>query len=149
MTLPSGSTERLPDTPEARRYNRVKRWLSVADFLLGLAFLLALLFARTRGGFRWTEAVRDYAYAGAGQGYVLAVFLYVVMLLVGGKLLGFALDAYGYHLERRYHLSNQKLRSWLWDQAKELLVTIVLATIVVELVYATMRASANYWWLIA
>ena len=149
MTLPSGSPEKLPDTPEARRYNRVKRYLSIADFLLGLAFLLVLLFARTRGGFRWTEAVRDYAYAGARQHYVLAVFFYVVMLLVAGKLLGFALDSYGFHLERRYRLSNQKLRGWLWDQAKELLISIVLATIVVELIYATMRASAEYWWLIA
>jgi STE24 endopeptidase len=139
----------MPDTPEARRYNSVKRYLSVADFLLGLAFLLVLLFARTRGGFRWTEALRDYSYAGSGQRYVLAVFLYVVMLLVGGKLLGFALDYYGYHLERRYHLSNQKLPSWLWDQAKEMLVSIVLATIVVELIYATMRVSPQYWWLIA
>ena len=50
MTLPSSTGERLPDTPEARRYNRIKRYLSVADFLLGLGFLLVLLFARTRGG---------------------------------------------------------------------------------------------------
>lgn len=149
MTLPSGSSDRLPDTPEARRYNRVKRYLSIADFLLGLAFLLVLLFARTRGGFRWTEALRDYAYAGSGQRYALAVFLYLIMLLVGGKLLAFALDCYGYHLERRYNLSNQKLRSWLWDQAKELLVSVVLATVVVELIYGTMRVSAQYWWLIA
>jgi STE24 endopeptidase len=149
MTLPTDSTERLPDTPEARRYNRIKRYLSVADFLIGLGFLLVLLFARTRGGFRWSEAVRDYAYAGAGQRYALAVFLYVVILLAAAKLLGLALDYYGFHLEHRYHLSNQKLGSWLWDQAKEWLVGLVLAAIVVELIYATMRLSEQYWWLIA
>lgn len=149
MSLPSGSTERSPDTPEARRYNRVKRYLTIADFLLGLAFLLVLLFARTRGGFRWTEAVRDYAYKGAGQHYTLAVFLFVVMLLAAGKILGFALDYYGFRLEHRYGLSNQKLGSWLWDQAKEWLVSLVLATIVVELIYATMRWSVQWWWLIA
>ena len=149
MTLPSGSSEPMPDTPEARRYNRIKRYLSVFDFLLGLAFLLVLLFARTRGGLRWTDAVRDYALAGSREHYTLAVFLYVVMLLAAGKLLGLALDYYSFHLEHRYHLSNQKFPSWVWDQVKEWLVSVVLAGIVVELIYATMRWSAEYWWLLA
>lgn len=149
MTLPTDSSERLPDTPEARRYNRIKRYVGVADFLLGLAFLLVLLFARTRGGLRWTEAVRDYALSGAREHYTLAVFLYVVMLLAAAKILSLALDYYSFHLEHRYHLSNQKLLSWLWDQGKEWLVGIVLAGIVVELIYATMRWSAQYWWLLA
>jgi len=118
MTLPTGSDEPMPDTPEARQYNRIKRYLSIADMALGLAFLLVLLFARTRGGFRWTETMRDYAYTAARQHYSLAVFYYVVMLLLAGKALGFALDYYGFRLEHRYHLSNQKLGGWLGDQVK-------------------------------
>ena len=149
MTLPTGSSEPMPDTPEARRYNRIKRYLSVGDMALGLAFLLLLLFARTRGGFRWTETMRDYAYTAARQHYSLAVFYYVVMLLLAGKALGFALDYYGFRLEHRYRLSNQKLGNWLGDQAKEFLVSAVLATIVVELIYASIRLSPANWWLIA
>jgi STE24 endopeptidase len=114
-----------------------------------LAFLLVLLLARTRGGFRWTETLRDYAYTAARQHYTLAVFYYVVMLLLATKVLGFGLDYYGFGLEHRYHLSNQKLGSWLWDQAKEFLVSLVLAAIVVELIYATIRLSATNWWLIS
>jgi STE24 endopeptidase len=149
MTLPSGTSEQLPDTPEARRYNRIKRYLSVADFLLGLGFLLVLLMARTRGGFRWTEALRDYAYAGARQHYSLAVFYYVVAVLLAAKVLGFALEYYGFRLEHRYRLSTQKLGSWLWDQAKEFLVSVVLASIVVEMIYAAIRLSPMNWWVIA
>lgn len=149
MTLPNASGERMPDTPEARRYNRVKRYLSVVDFALGLGFLLLLLFARTRGGFRWAETLRDYAYAGSRQHYTLAVFLYVVMLLAAAKIIGFALDYYSFHLEHRYKLSNQRVGSWLWDQAKEFLVGLVLAGIVVELIYGTIRLSTQNWWLIA
>ena len=149
MTLPTGSSEPLPDTPEARRYNRIRRYLSIADMALGLAFLLVLLFARTRGGFRWSEALRDYGYTGARQNYSLAVFYYTVMLLLGGKLLGFALDYYGFRLEHRYHLSNQKLGGWLGDQAKEFLVSVVLATVVVELIYGSIRLSPTNWWVIA
>src|ERR1041384_5557220 len=146
MTLPTGSGEQLPDTPEARRYNRVKRYLGIADLLLGLGFLLILLFARTRGGFRWTEALRDYSYSGARQHYTLAVFYYVVLLLLATKVVGFGLEFYGFRLEHRYKLSNQKLGSWLWDQAKEFLVGVVLATIVVELIYGAMRLSQQNWW---
>lgn len=139
----------MPDTPEARRYNRIKRYVGIADFALGLAFLLVLLLAHTRGGFRWTESMRDYAYTAARQHYSVAVFYYVVMLLLAAKVLGFGLDYYSFRLEHRYHLSNQKLGSWLWDQAKEFLVSLVLASIVVELIYATIRLSSTNWWLIA
>ena len=137
------------DTPEARRYNRIKRYLEIADLVLGVALLLLLLLGRTRAGFLWTEAVRDYAYAGAHQNYPLAVLLYVAMLLLAGKMIGFPLDYYGFRLEHRYNLSNQKLRGWMWDQAKGFLVSFVLASIVVEMIYWTIRAAPERWWVIA
>ena len=139
----------MPDTPEARSYNRIKRYLSVADLCVGLGFLLVLLLARTRGGFRWTEALRDYAYAGARQHYSLAVFYYVVMVLLAAKLLGFGLEYYAFRLEHRFHLSNQKLGGWLLDQAKEFLVSLILAAVIVELIYGAIRISPLNWWLIA
>jgi len=56
------------DTPDARRYNRIKRWLRIADFVLGL-FLLVVLLATG-----WNGALRDVAYQVAFQRYSLAVF---------------------------------------------------------------------------
>src|ERR1039458_1928601 len=64
------------------------------------------------------------------------------------KALGFGLDYYGFRLERKFQLSNQKLRSWLWDEAKGFLVGLVLAGIVVELLYFMIRQSPQHWWLI-
>ncbi|MGZ4811232.1 MAG: M48 family metallopeptidase [Terriglobales bacterium] len=149
MTFAATSSDQRPDTPEARAYNRIRRRLSVFDFLLGLGFLLVLLFAVTPRGARWSEVLRDWAWQGARQHYVLAVFLYLAMLLLIGKLLGFPLDFYGFRLEHRYNLSNQKLRSWLWDEVKGWLVGLVLGGIVAELVYWTIRAAPQRWWLIA
>ncbi len=143
MRLAEDSSTIAPDTPEARRYNRVHRWLEVSDFVLGLGFLLVLLLTG------WNTVLRDWAYQGAFQNYTLSVFLYVFMLLLASKLLGFALDYYGLCVERRYQLSNQKTRAWLWDQIKEFLVGLVLAGIVVELLYLTIRLSPQHWWLIA
>lgn len=131
------------DTPEARRYNRIRRWLSIADFSLGAALLIVLLATG------WTRTLRDFAYLGAWQIYSLAVFFYIGMLLVIGKALGFGLDLYGFYLEHRFHLSNQRFGSWLWDQAKGFLVGLVFGGIVVEIIYYVLRMWPRNWWLIA
>ena len=131
------------DTPEARRYNRIHRWLEVGDFVLGLAFLLVLLLTG------WNGVLRDWAYRAAFQNYTLSVFFYVFLLMLAGKLLGIGLDYYGLRLERRFQLSNQKTRSWLWDEMKGFLVGLVLAGVIAELLYFTIRQSPQHWWLIA
>ena len=131
------------DSPEARRYNRMRRWLGIADFFLGLLLVLVLLATG------WNGTLRDLAMHGAYEHYTLAVFLYVVMLMLIGKLLGISLDYYGFRLERRYNLSNQKLRAWVWDETKGFLVGVVLASIVVEILYFIIREFPQHWWVIA
>ncbi len=131
------------DTPEARRYNRIHRWLEFSDFALGLAFLLVLLLSG------WNAVLRDWAYRAAFQNYTIAVFFYVFILMLGGKLLGIGLDFYGLRLERNFQLSNQKTRSWLWDEIKGFLVGLVFAVIIAELLYFTIRQSPQHWWLVS
>ena len=126
-----------------RRYNRIRRRLGIADFLLGLALLVVLLATG------WTARLRDLAYLGAGQIYVLAVFFYVGMLTVINKLLGIGLDYYSFRLEHQFQLSNQNLRSWVKDQLKGWLVGLVIGSILAELVYWTIRSAPRFWWLIA
>ena len=131
------------DTPEARRYNRIHRWLEFSDFALGLAFLLILLLSG------WNAVLRDWAYRFAFQNYTLSVFIYVFMLLLGGKLLGSGLDYYGLRLERRFQLTAQKTRSWLCDETKGFLVGLFFAGIIAELLYFTIRQSPQHWWIIS
>ena len=131
------------DTPEARRYNRIRRWLSMADLVLGFAFLVVLLVTG------WSGALRDYAVQLAPEQYSIQVFFYVLMLLVISKILAVGVDYYGFRLEHRYHLSNQKLRSWIWDDLKGWLLGLVLGTLLVELLYFTIRQSPQHWWIVA
>src|SRR6202047_2056618 len=133
----------LADSPESRRYNRIKRWLDIGDFVIGLGLLVVLLAAG------WTGTLRDLAERGASQNYPFAVFLYVLMLMLISKVLGLPLEYYGFRLEHRYNLSNLRLRSWLWDECKSLLLGLVMATIVVELLYMLIRQAPQYWWVIA
>jgi len=131
------------DSPQTRRYNRIRRWLGIADFILGAVVLVVLLATG------WSGTLRDIALGDAAQNYVLAVFLYVLMLMTITKLLGLGLDYYGFRLEHRFQLSNQRLRAWWWDEAKGFLVGLVLAAIVAELLYFIMRQAPQHWWLIA
>src|ERR1700734_1473775 len=130
------------DSPEARRYNRIRRWLGIADFVVGAAFMVVLLVTG------WTGWLRDLALRRGFQNYTLAVFIYLFFLLLISKALGFGLDYYGFRLERKFQLSTQKLRSWIWDEAKGFLVGLVLAGIVVELLYFMIRQFPQHWWLI-
>lgn len=137
------TTPRPADSPEVRRYNRIQRWLSLTDAVIGFALLVVLLVTG------WTGKLRDWSYLGANQHYFLAVFLYVLMFSVIAKALNGPFDFIGFRLEHQYHLSNQKLRSWLWDECKGWLVSLVLGTIMVELVYGIIRVAPQRWWIIA
>lgn len=141
MSLPSANPQ--PDTPEARRYNQIKRWLGMADLVLGVGFLLVLLLTG------WTRSLRDLSFHSAKEHYLLALFLYVLFLSIISKLLTVGLDVYDFRLEHRFNLSNQKLGSWIMDEVKGWLVGLVLGTILAEIVYGLMLRSPDHWWIYA
>jgi STE24 endopeptidase len=131
------------DSPEAHRYNLIRRWLGIADFALGFAFLIVLLVTG------WSGYLRGLAYRMGFQNYSMSVFMYLLLLLVISKALGCGLDYYGFRLERRFKLSTQRLRSWAVDEVKGFLVGLVLGTIVVEVLYFTLRQWPQHWWVLA
>src|SRR5246127_505226 len=141
MTLAGANT--LPDTPEVRDYNRQRRWLELGDLAVSFGFLIALLATG------WTKTLSGLATRLGRYHYALDLFFYVMFLSVISKALGFALDFYGFRLEHRFNLSNQRLGSWIKDEFKGWLLGLVMATLLAEIVYALIRTSPQYWWIIA
>lgn len=133
----------IADSPEARRYNRIHRRLGIADALLGLG-MLALLLATG-----WSSDLRDWSFAWADDRYALALLFYILLLSIFGKLLGLGFDLYSFRLEHQYRLSNQRWKNWAWDQLKGFLVGFAISAILAELLYMLIRASSQYWWIIA
>jgi STE24 endopeptidase len=131
------------DSPEAHSYNRIRRWLGVADFAVGFVFLVVLLVTR------WSVWLKGVAYHMGFENYSLALFMYLLLLLVISKALGIGLDYYGFALERRFKLSTQRFRSWIWDEVKGFLVGLVLGAVVVEVLYFTLRQWPQHWWILA
>jgi STE24 endopeptidase len=131
------------DTPQARQYSRIRRWLSASDTALGVVFLVVLLAA----GF--SRDLRDLSFQFAHEHYVLALFFYVLLLTLISKALSLPLDVYSFRLEHRFQLSNQSTKAWIIDEVKGWFVGLVIATLLTELVYWIIRSSLQHWWLIA
>jgi STE24 endopeptidase len=131
------------DTAEAREYNRAKRWLEIGDLILSFGFLIALLVTG------WTNTLSALARRMGGDHYALNLFLYVLFLSILSKALGFALDVYGFRLEHRFNLSNQRIGSWIKDEIKGWVLGLILGAFLAEIVYALIRISPQYWWLLA
>ena len=142
MTL-ANEANTQPDTPEAREYNRTKRWLEIGDMAISIGFLVLLLATG------WSSTLRDAAIRLSREHYVLQLFYYVLFLSIFSKILGFGLDFYSFRLEHRFNLSNQRLTAWLIDEAKGWLLGLVLATVLCEIIYALIRTSPEHWWIFA
>jgi STE24 endopeptidase len=139
MTITESNLQ--PDTPEARDYNRARRWLEIGDLLVSFGFLIVLLATG------WTKTLSGMASRMGSDHYWLDLFIYVMFLSLISKALGFGLDFYAFRLEHRFNLSNQRLFSWIKDEFKGWVLGLVMATLLAEIVYALIRTSPPYWWI--
>jgi STE24 endopeptidase len=126
---------------KAKEYARTRRRLLLVDLALGAAFVLAWLLS---GASLW---LRDQVMALTGQP-LLIVALYAAVFGAVYGLLDAPLSYYsGFVLPHRYGLSIQSLRAWLWDQVKGAAIGGVLGLILLEVMYALLRISPDWWWL--
>jgi STE24 endopeptidase len=132
---------------EAKEYARIRRRLLLVDLALGGVFVLAWLFS---GASLW---LRNQVVGWVGQyplwvSSLLTVALYAAVFGVIYGLLDAPLSYYsGFVLPHRYGLSVQTFRAWLWDQVKGAAIGGILGLVLLEVMYALLRASPDWWWL--
>jgi STE24 endopeptidase len=141
--LHGAAVAQKPDSPHARQYNRIHRWLTGADAAEGVGLLVVLLV------FGLSEDLRDFALKLAGQYYALGLLYFIVMLSLIREVARLPIGYYAFRLEHRFELSNQKLRSWIRDEFKSYVIGLVIAAVLFELLYFAIRVAPNTWWLIA
>jgi STE24 endopeptidase len=96
----------------------------------------------------WSAIFRNYTFRIAGSAnYVLALFLYVLLLSLISRVLSLPLDYYGFRVEHRYKLSNLSLRGWLLDEAKSYLLGLAFSAVLTQIIYLLIRRAPLYWWL--
>jgi len=119
------------------RYQRLKRQAGIVSLVWSIVLLTGLLATGA------SVALRDLA----GHSPFAIVF-YIAFLLLLNEVVGLPLGFYsGFVLERRYGLSQERLRRWLLDQLKAFAVALVLSSIAASIVYACIRLSPDRWWL--
>jgi STE24 endopeptidase len=131
-------------SPEAREkaiaYSRARYGLHFIAFLWSVLVLVVMIALRLGPRFRdRAESITKRRF------WQAAVF--VPLLFVVEAVLELPTAAYGQHLARLYEQSVQGWGSWLWDQAKGLLVALVVAIPLAWLLYAMLRKSPRRWWL--
>lgn len=126
---------------KAKEYSRISRRLMLVDLALTALYALAWLLAG------WSAGLRGWLAGYAANPWLLVALFAAVF---GGVyyLIDLPLSYYsGFVLPHRFGQSNQTLRGWIGDQVKGLLVGGLLGLLVLEVIYAVLRAFPNLWWL--
>jgi STE24 endopeptidase len=128
---------------QAKEYARLRHRLFALNLVLSA---LALVFVIALGLNVWLKQV----VFSLTSSVWLATFLYFAIALAAYELAFFPLSYYdGFVLPQRYGLSTQTLRAWLVDVAKGGALMIGLGGVVVEIIYALLRATPDGWWIFA
>ncbi len=128
----------------ASRYHRLQRRAAVVSVALTGGLLGGL--AATDGSI----ALREFSTALASDRPLLVVAVYSALL--GILLEAVALPVLFYRtflLDTRYGLSSSPVRAWVRDHAKSSVIGLLLLVAGAEVVYATLRVSPTWWWLLS
>lgn len=124
---------------KARDRSRINFRLALIGFAYGLLVLWLLLWWRVAPVYRnWAERL-------SRQRFIQAL-IYTPLLVLTIAAFTLPLDVYGESVEKRFGISVQGWGSWSWDWVKGQLVSLVISTIFVWLLYLVIRRSPRRWW---
>jgi STE24 endopeptidase len=141
MTAMSEIELDLERQEKAKQYARINRRMMVVDLALGAIYALMWLF------FGWSLALRDALLEITTNDWFL-VLGYVAVF--GGiyYLIDLPITFYdSYILPHRFELSNQTIWGWISDQLKGIVVGVLIGGLILEVIYALLRAYPETWWI--
>ena len=128
-------------TARSNAYFEGGYWLILWDFLFSSAISLLLL------NTRWSAKMREAAQR-MTRFKGLQTFIYWVEYTIATSVLGFPLEYYvNFVREHQYGLATQTFGPWMWDEAKGLLIVLILGGLAVALLFALVRWLSRTWWI--
>jgi STE24 endopeptidase len=134
---------------KATRYHRHRRRTEISAIVMAGLLLAAL--AASGASFRLREMAAAFGEALPwleGDAATVVVMTTALLLLVHALELPFAFYQ-GFVLEHRYGLATQSFRHWIADHVKGALLGLVLGVAAASAVYAALRWSPDWWWLVS
>ena len=131
---------------KAKLYARIRRRLFLVDVLIGGAYALAWLI------FGWSSSLKASLLTLTTDNWPTDNWLLVALFgaVFGGiyYLIDLPLTYYSsFVLPHRFGLSTQTRKGWIGDQVKILMLGAILGGLILEVVYAVLRAAPDTWWL--
>ena len=117
----------------------VRTTMHFAETIYGIVLLLLVL------RFHLGPKFRDLAERLTRFRFVQAlIFIPLLTILLDVVSLPFGL--YSHHLSLQYGLSVQRWGSWFWDWTKGELISIIIGSVLIWLLYVVIRRSPTRWW---
>ena len=126
---------------DSKTYNNIKLASSVskavASFLLILFFVLSGL----------SRSLLAQLHHYSANNYIL-FFLFIGICGIVSGIIFTPLNYYtGFYIEHKYKLSNQTLIGWMWEDAKGLLISIVIGIPILFFFFWLLNKYGAIWWL--
>jgi Zn-dependent protease with chaperone function len=119
--------------------SRIEFRLALIGFFYGLIVLWVILHWRVSSAYsNWAERFSTRRFMQA------VVFAPLILLTIA--VLSLPLDIYGEVIEKRFGLSIQGWGSWSWDWVKAEIISLIIGTILIWLLYLVIRHSPRRWW---
>jgi STE24 endopeptidase len=126
---------------KARQYAHIHRRLMLVDLFLGALYLSAWLWLG------WSKTLKESLLTITSNDWLL-VAGYGFLFAAGYFLLDLPLSYYsGFVLPHQFELSTENIKGWVIDQLKGILVGGILGGLLLEVIYAVLRAAPQTWWL--
>jgi len=124
---------------KAHDLNRIRFRLALLGFVYAIVVLWVILRWKLAPTYRnWSERLSSKSF--------LQSAMFSPLFLLTIAILTLPLDIYGEWVERQYGISIQGWGSWSWDWIKAELISLVISTVFIWLLYVIIRRSAHRWW---
>lgn len=124
---------------KARAISKVRLRMLVVNLVYGIVVLLLVL------QWKWAPKFRDWAEKASSRRFLQAL-IFVPLITLAMDILSLPTGIYGNWIERVYGLSVQGWKSWFWDWTKGELISVILGSLVVWILYAVIRNWPQRWW---
>jgi Zn-dependent protease with chaperone function len=124
---------------KAHDLGRIYFRFTIVSFFYGLVALWLVL--------RWKLAPKYRTLAeGISSKRFVQALVFAPLLILTIDILELPTGIYQHWLSRSYGISVQGWPSWLWDWTKGEIISVIIATILIWILYAIIRKSARRWW---
>jgi STE24 endopeptidase len=131
---------------QAREYARIRRRLMLVNLVIA-AISIALVLGT--GLDKWLRnQLHTLSWQPVAGWFPVQILVYFLILILAYELITAPLAYYsGFVLPHRFGLSTMTFRAWLVDLFKGLGLSLVLESLVIELIYALLALQPQTWWL--